>query len=99
MSNEETPVPGASQAGSLAPGLLQRKDGVFFDLSLAPEQLRSAVDQLFQSGMLLAGIDYPLFLMTLYHAPAPRMGSSSPRNRERISPCLALISSARLATS
>ena len=72
MSNEETPVPGANQAGGLAPGLLQRKEGVFFDLSLAPEQLHSAVDQLFQSGMLLAGIDYPLFLMTLYHAPAPR---------------------------
>ncbi|WP_141213147.1 flagellar assembly protein A [Janthinobacterium sp. PC23-8] len=72
MSNEETPVPGAIEAGSFAPGLLQRKEGIFFDLSLAPEQLRAAVDQLFRSGMLLAGIDYPLFQMTLYHAPGPR---------------------------
>lgn len=66
------PVPGASQADALPPGLVQRKEGLFFDLSLAPEQLRAAVDQLFQSGMLLSGIDYPLFLMTLFHAPAPR---------------------------
>lgn len=37
--------------------------------------------------------------MSLVVISRVRMGSSSPRNRERISPCLALISSARLATS
>ncbi|MGK5050202.1 flagellar assembly protein A [Janthinobacterium sp. RB2P8] len=72
MSDDDTPVPDAAQAGSLPRGLLQRDEGVFLDLSLAPEQLRAAVDQLFQSGQLLGGLDYALFLLTLFHAPAPR---------------------------
>ena len=72
MSDDDTPVPDAAQAGSLPHGLVQRDEGVCFDLSLAPAQLRAAVDQLFQSGQLLAGLDYGLFLLTLFHAPTPR---------------------------
>ncbi|KAB8057391.1 DUF342 domain-containing protein [Janthinobacterium sp. FT14W] len=72
MSDDDTPVPDAVQAGGLPHGLLQRDAGVYFDLSLAPAQLRAAVDQLFLSGQLLAGLDYGLFLLTLFHAPAPR---------------------------
>ncbi len=76
MSDDDTPVPEADQAGGLPHGLLQRDEGVFLDLSLAPAQLRAAVEQLFQSGQLLAGLDYALFLLTLFHAPVPR---SAPR--------------------
>ena len=76
MSDDDTPVPEADQAGGLPRGLLQRDEGVFLDLSLAPAQLRAAVEQLFQSGQLLAGLDYALFLLTLFHAPVPR---SAPR--------------------
>ncbi|SDA40448.1 MULTISPECIES: flagellar assembly protein A [unclassified Janthinobacterium] len=76
MSDDDTPVPDANQAGGLPRGLLQRDEGVFLDLSLAPAQLRAAVEQLFQSGQLLAGLDYALFLLTLFHAPVPR---SAPR--------------------
>ncbi len=76
MSDDDTPVPDADQAGGLPRGLLQRDEGVFLDLSLAPAQLRAAVEQLFQSGQLLAGLDYALFLLTLFHAPVPR---SAPR--------------------
>lgn len=72
MSDDDTPVPDAVQAGGLPHGLVQRDAGVYFDLSLAPAQLRAAVDQLFLSGQLLAGLDYGLFLLTLFHAPAPR---------------------------
>ena len=72
MSDDDTPVPDAAQAGSLPHGFVQRDEGVCLDLSLAPAQLRAAVDQLFQSGQLLAGLDYALFLLTLFHAPAPR---------------------------
>ncbi|MDN2709238.1 FapA family protein [Janthinobacterium sp. SUN118] len=72
MSDDDTPVPDAAHAASLPHGLVQRHDGVFFDLSLAPAQLRAAVGQLFLSGQLLAGLDYPLFLLTLFHAPVPR---------------------------
>lgn len=72
MSDDDTPVPDAAPAGGLPPGLVRRDEGVFLDLSLAPAQLRAAVDQLFQSGQLLAGLDYGLFLLTLFHAPAPR---------------------------
>ena len=76
VSDDDTPVPEADQAGGLPRGLLQRDEGVFLDLSLAPAQLRAAVEQLFQSGQLLAGLDYALFLLTLFHAPVPR---SAPR--------------------
>ena len=76
VSDDDTPVPEADQAGGLPHGLLQRDEGVFLDLSLAPAQLRAAVEQLFQSGQLLAGLDYALFLLTLFHAPVPR---SAPR--------------------
>ena len=76
MSDDDIPVPEADQAGGLPRGLLQRDEGVFLDLSLAPAQLRAAVEQLFQSGQLLAGLDYALFLLTLFHAPVPR---SAPR--------------------
>ncbi|MGK5071630.1 flagellar assembly protein A [Janthinobacterium sp. ZB1P44] len=72
MSDDDTPVPDAAPAGGLPYGLVQRDEGVFLDLSLAPAQLRAAVDQLFQSGQLLAGLDYGLFLLTLFHAPTPR---------------------------
>ena len=72
MSNDETPVQDAAPAGGLPQGLVQRHEGVFLDLSLAPAQLRAAVEQLFQSGQLLAGLDYALFLLTLFHAPVPR---------------------------
>ncbi|MCX7294302.1 flagellar assembly protein A [Janthinobacterium sp.] len=72
MSDDDTPVPDAVQAGGLPHGLVQRDAGVYFDLSLAPAQLRAAVEQLFLSGQLLAGLDYGLFLLTLFHAPAPR---------------------------
>ncbi|WP_426070552.1 flagellar assembly protein A [Janthinobacterium sp. DSP2-3-3] len=72
MSDDDTPVPDAAPAGSLPHGLVQGGEGVWLDLSLAPAQLRAAVDQLFQSGQLLAGLDYALFLLTLFHAPAPR---------------------------
>jgi hypothetical protein len=72
VSDDDTPVPDAAQAGSLPHGLVRRDEGVFLDLSLSPTQLCAAVDQLFQSGQLLAGLDYGLFLLTLFHAPAPR---------------------------
>lgn len=72
MSDDDTPVPDAAPAGGLPYGLVQRDGGVFLDLSLAPAQLRAAVEQLFQSGQLLAGLDYGLFLLTLFHAPTPR---------------------------
>ncbi|WP_215408870.1 flagellar assembly protein A [Janthinobacterium sp. JC611] len=71
-SDDDIPVPDAAPAGGVPRGLVQRDEGVFLDLSLAPAQLRIAVDQLFQSGQLLAGLDYGLFLLTLFHAPAPR---------------------------
>ncbi|MGK5045212.1 flagellar assembly protein A [Janthinobacterium sp. GB4P2] len=77
MSDDDTPVPDAAQAGSLPHGLVSRDEGVCLDLSLAPAQLRAAVDQLFQSGLLLAGLDYALFLLTLFHAPAPRAAPKS----------------------
>ena len=72
MSDDDTPVPDAAPAGGLPHGLVQRDEGVFLDLSLTPAQLRDAVGQLFQSGQLLAGLDYGLFLLTLFHAPTPR---------------------------
>lgn len=77
MSDDDTPVPEAVPAGGLPRGLVQRDEGVCLDLSLAPAQLRAAVDQLFQSGQLLAGLDYALFLLTLFHAPAP---SAAPKS-------------------
>ncbi|MGV8868766.1 MAG: flagellar assembly protein A [Janthinobacterium svalbardensis] len=77
MSDDDTPVPEAVPAGSLPRGLVQRDEGVCLDLSLAPAQLRVAIDQLFQSGQLLAGLDYALFLLTLFHAPAP---SAAPKS-------------------
>ena len=77
MSDDDTPIPEAVPAGGLPRGLLQRDEGVCLDLSLAPAQLRAAVDQLFQSGQLLAGLDYALFLLTLFHAPAPRAAPKS----------------------
>ncbi len=77
MSDDDTPVPEAVPAGGLPRGLVQRDEGVCLDLSLAPAQLRAAVDQLFQSGLLLAGLDYALFLLTLFHAPAPRAAPKS----------------------
>ena len=77
MSDDDTPVPEAVPAGALPRGLVQRDEGVCLDLSLAPAQLRAAVDQLFQSGQLLAGLDYALFLLTLFHAPAPRAAPKS----------------------
>ena len=92
MSDDDTAVPDAAPAGGLPHGLVQRKEGVFFDLSLAPAQLRAAVDQLFQAGLLLAGLDYPLFLLTLYHAPPPRAvpkGEALLRIAARIAPFLA----------
>jgi len=72
VSDDDTPVPDAAPAGGLPHGLVQRDEGVFLDLSLTPAQLRDAVGQLFQSGQLLAGLDYGLFLLTLFHAPTPR---------------------------
>ncbi|MCC7598963.1 DUF342 domain-containing protein [Janthinobacterium sp. FW305-129] len=72
MSDDDVPVPDAVPAAGLPRGIVQRDEGVFLDLSLAPAQLRDAVEQLFQSGQLLAGLDYGLFLLTLFHAPAPR---------------------------
>src|SRR5450830_1880368 len=77
VSDDDTPIPEAVPAGGLPRGLLQRDEGVCLDLSLAPAQLRAAVDQLFQSGQLLAGLDYALFLLTLFHAPAPRAAPKS----------------------
>lgn len=77
MSDDDTPVPEAVPAGGLPRGLVQRDEGVCLDLSLAPAQLRAAIDQLFQSGQLLAGLDYALFLLTLFHAPAPRAAPKS----------------------
>ena len=77
MSDDDTPIPETVPAGGLPHGLLQRDEGVCLDLSLAPAQLRAAVDQLFQSGQLLAGLDYALFLLTLFHAPAPRAAPKS----------------------
>ena len=61
-----------ASAGGWPPGLLLRKDGVFLDVALAPELLRSGIDRVYQAGWLLAGLDYPLLLLTLFHAPAPR---------------------------
>ena len=72
MSDDDTPVPDAAPAGGLPHGLVQREEGVCLDMSLAPAQLRAAVGQLFQSGQLLAGLDYGLFLLTLFHTPTPR---------------------------
>ena len=72
MSDDDTPVPDAAPAGGLPHGLVQRDEGVCLDMSLAPAQLRDAVGQLFQSGQLLAGLDYGLFRLTLFHAPTPR---------------------------
>ena len=77
MSDDDTPVPEAAPAGCLPRGLLQRDEGVCLDLSLAPAQLRTAIDQLFQSGQLLTGLDYALFLLTLFHAPVPRAAPKS----------------------
>jgi len=77
VSDDDTPIPETVPAGGLPHGLLQRDEGVCLDLSLAPAQLRAAVDQLFQSGQLLAGLDYALFLLTLFHAPAPRAAPKS----------------------
>lgn len=61
-----------ASAGGWPPGLLLRKDGVCLDLALQPEALRAGMDRLFGAGWLLSGLDYPLFLLTLFHAPAPR---------------------------
>lgn len=77
MSDDDAPVPDAAPAGGLPHGLVQRDEGVCLDLSMSPAQLRAAVDQLFQSGQLLAGLDYGLFLLTLFHAPAPRAAPKS----------------------
>ena len=89
MSDDDAPVPDMAPAAGLPHGLVQRDGGVFLDLSLAPAQLRAAVGQLFQSGQLLAGLDYPLFLLTLFHAPTPRAapkGEALLRIAARVSP-------------
>jgi len=61
-----------ASAGGWPPGLLLRKDGVFLDLALAPELLHSGIDRIFQAGWLLAGLDYPVLQLALFHAPAAR---------------------------
>ncbi|KAB8045359.1 flagellar assembly protein A [Janthinobacterium aquaticum] len=72
MSDRDAFEADMTGAGGWPPGLLLRKDGVFLDVALAPELLRSGIDRLYQTGWLLAGLDYPLLLQTLFQAPGPR---------------------------
>lgn len=72
MSDKDAFEADMAGAGGWPPGLLLRKDGVFLDVALAPELLRSGINRLYQTGWLLAGLDYPLLLLTLFHAPGPR---------------------------
>jgi uncharacterized protein len=59
-------------------GITSRDDGVYLDARLAGSALVSAIDRLFASGRLLAGLDYPALCRTLYGvgpelAPQPGM--------------------------
>jgi len=55
-----------SQDGLQMEGLVLRDDGVYLDARLAAPALISAVDRIFASGRLLAGLDYPAFSRLLY---------------------------------
>ena len=52
--------------GILPEGFTQRPDGVFLDARALAPALLVATDQLFQSGLLLHGLDYPVLMRALY---------------------------------
>jgi len=55
-----------SQEDLLQEGLISREDGVYLDARLAAPALLAAVDRLFGSGYLLAGLNYPVLNRVLY---------------------------------
>jgi hypothetical protein len=61
--------PGESDGGAygLPPGLVRRRDGVFFDLAFAPAAWLSAVNSIFLGGACFAGLDYASLIKGLYN--------------------------------
>jgi hypothetical protein len=67
-----------SQEGLLQEGLISRDDGVYLDARLAAPALLAAIDRVYASGFLLAGLNYPNLSKALYGvgpdlAPHPEM--------------------------
>jgi len=55
-----------SQDGLQFEGIISRDDGVYLDARLAAPTLLVAIDRLFASGQLLAGLNYPIFCKVLF---------------------------------
>jgi hypothetical protein len=55
------------QFAGLLPGLVQRRDGMFFDMGVDRAASMTAVDAVFLSGACFAGIDYTTFIKVLYN--------------------------------
>lgn len=83
MSND-VPAPSAlpqdetAAAHGLPPGLLRRRDGVYFDPAFATAAWLSAVNSVFLGGACFAGLDYAGFIKGLYNVgPEPRPAPGS----------------------
>ena len=64
-------------AAALPHGVLQRPDGVYLDASLQGAVFVTAINQIFQAGAFLSGLDYAVFVKALFNAGPPLPLSSS----------------------
>lgn len=84
------PAAAAPAAGGPAGlGIVQRDDGVYFDVSVAPASLVATVDNLFRSSFFL-GLNYPLLMRALFgvgpEIPRPLREQGWVRFAKRIMP-------------
>jgi hypothetical protein len=62
----------ADQAASALPhGVIQRPDGVYLDASLQGPVFVAAINQIFQAGAFLSGLDYAVFIKALFNIGPP----------------------------
>lgn len=62
----------ADQAASALPhGVIQRPDGVYLDASLQGPVFVVAINQIFQAGAFLSGLDYAVFIKALFNIGPP----------------------------
>ena len=61
---------------ALDPCIVRRLDGVFVDPTVPRSAIQMAIERLFASNLFLFGIDYPMFIKTLYGPELPRPGES-----------------------
>lgn len=68
---ESSPHSGAPKAGSLPPGLVCLRDGLYFDTTMPVPELLMAVGQVFAAQDYFVALHYAVFLRVLYNVGPP----------------------------